>query len=296
VAVANESALSFYFWFNNSGLRKLIQSRSTVSAKKQEKQADRDAKISQIKIFPGDLTIDLNDRVKFNAIAIDASGNTIGGVKVNWNARGATSDRHIPISARGDFEADRAGTFTVTAEARGKSAEVTVIVRPGVRRDLSVQPTSIRPVSSRDVPAVKKISTNRSPSKNEANNPARNPVLLAKAKRAHASKRTIAAASMPFLGDVGWDDTNYWSADKPENRVGGPLGTAADGGAGSGNFQFAAPIVSLPGRGINISLGLAYNSRLWNKAGSQISYDTDRGWPAPGFSLGFGKLLGMGVY
>ncbi len=71
---------------------------------------------------------------------------------------------------------------------------------------------------------------------------------------------------------------------------------AADGGAGSENFQLAAPILSLPGRGINISLGVVYNSRLWNKAGNQISFDNDRGWPAPGFSLGFGKLLGMGVY
>src|SRR5207249_3665394 len=142
--------------------------------------------------------------------------------------------------------------------------------------------------------------TNRSPSKNESNRKASataNPTLMAKAKRAHVARKTSAGASAPlFLGDGGWDDTNYWSADKPENRVGDPPGAAADGGAGSGNFQFAAPILSLPGRGINISLGLAYNSRLWNKAGSQVSYDNDRGWPAPGFSLGFGKLLGMGVY
>ena len=99
---------------------------------------------------------------------------------------------------------------------------------------------------------------------------------------------------MPFLPGDGWDDTNYWSADDPGNGIGNPPGGAMDGGAGSGNFQFAAPVLGLPGRGIDISLGLAYNSRLWNKAGSQISYDIDRSWPAPGFSLGFGKLFGMG--
>jgi RHS repeat-associated protein len=104
------------------------------------------------------------------------------------------------------------------------------------------------------------------------------------------------AAPAPRLPEEGWGDGNYWSADDPGNRVGDPPGEPMDEGAGSGNFQLAAPVLGLPGRGIDISLGLAYNSRLWNKAGSQISFDNDRGWPAPGFSLGFGKLLGMGVY
>lgn len=63
VALANESALSFYFWFHNRGLRKLIQGQSAPKAKSQEKQSTRDAKISRIQIFPSDLTIDLNDRV-----------------------------------------------------------------------------------------------------------------------------------------------------------------------------------------------------------------------------------------
>jgi hypothetical protein len=100
---------------------------------------------------------------------------------------------------------------------------------------------------------------------------------------------------MPLLPADGWGDSNYWSADDPGNGVGDPPGGPMDEGVGSGNFQIVAPVAGLSGRGIDISLGLAYNSRLWNKAGNQISFDNDRGWPAPGFSLGFGKLLGMGV-
>lgn len=65
------------------------------------------------------------------------------------------------------------------------------------------------------------------------------------------------------------------------------------GGSGSSNFQFAAPIYSSTARGINVSLGAAYNSRLWNKAVSQITYDIDRDWPAPGWALGFGKIMWM---
>jgi YD repeat-containing protein len=90
--------------------------------------------------------------------------------------------------------------------------------------------------------------------------------------------------------------SNYWSADDPGNRRGDPPGQPVDNGAGAGNFQFGSPILGLLGRGIDISLGLTYNSRLWNKAGSQINFDVDRDWPAPGWSLGFGKLVGMGVY
>src|SRR5436305_8747169 len=63
VALANESAVGFYFWFNNSGVRKLLlQSQRVGAAKKPEKQSDRDAKIVQIKIFPGSLTVDLDDK------------------------------------------------------------------------------------------------------------------------------------------------------------------------------------------------------------------------------------------
>jgi len=99
---------------------------------------------------------------------------------------------------------------------------------------------------------------------------------------------------MPLPGD-GWDGSNYWSADDPGNTRGNPPGGAQDNGAGSGNFQIAAPVLALPGRGIDIGLGLAYNSRVWNKAAPKITFDIDRDWPAPGWSLGFGKIVGMGV-
>jgi len=300
VALANESALSFYFWFNNSGIRKLVQGRSTAKAKPQEKQATRDAKISWIQIFPGDTTVDVSDRIKFTALAFDADNNPIGGIKVKWAAQGAASDRHVPISPRGDFEADRPGTFTVTAEARGRTAQVTVVVRPSLKRDLNLPITNTRQVSSREVPARIGMNQSGAPNKTTArlNTVRRTNSLPTSTKRSHAAEtmKAVNPEPLPQGGDGGWDGTNYWSAGEPENRVGDPPGTSVDGGAGSGNFQFAAPVLSLPGRGINISLGLAYNSRLWNKAGSQISYDNDRGWPAPGFSLGFGKLLGMGIY
>ena len=64
------------------------------------------------------------------------------------------------------------------------------------------------------------------------------------------------------------------------------------GGSGenplSRNFNWTLPLVALPGRaGLDLSLKLSYNSLVWTKSGSYISFDDDRGFPGPGFRLGF---------
>ncbi len=69
----------------------------------------------------------------------------------------------------------------------------------------------------------------------------------------------------------------------PLNRTGGggedPL---------SRNYNWSIPLVSLPGRaGLDLGLSLSYNSLVWTKSGSYISFDDDGGFPSPGFSLGF---------
>jgi YD repeat-containing protein len=69
----------------------------------------------------------------------------------------------------------------------------------------------------------------------------------------------------------------------PMNRTGGagenPL---------SRNFNWSVPLVGLPGRaGLDLGLSLSYNSLVWTKSGTNISFDDDRGFPSPGFRLGF---------
>ena len=53
------------------------------------------------------------------------------------------------------------------------------------------------------------------------------------------------------------------------------------------------PVLSLPGRGSKLELNLVYNSRVWNKdkAHNEMVFNIDRDWPAPGWSLGFGKMV-----
>ncbi|MCZ7571577.1 MAG: hypothetical protein M5U01_23765 [Ardenticatenaceae bacterium] len=116
------------------------------------------------------------------------------------------------------------------------------------------------------------------------------------------------ALSLPEDGP-GWDDSNYATAFDPVNRRGrNPVYSALppqislgvrrqslgqDQAAGSGNFRFTVPIVSLPGRGMDLNLALHYGSRLWHRAGNEIIYDIDFDWPAPGWSLGFGRMVRM---
>jgi RHS repeat-associated protein len=109
--------------------------------------------------------------------------------------------------------------------------------------------------------------------------------------------------------DPNWNNGNYPTADDPglrPNYTGGdppfyidpirePINEPISGtdGPGSGSFSFSAPVISLGGRGMDVNLALSYNSLLWHKAGNVISYDIDKGNVAPGWNIGFGKLMDM---
>jgi YD repeat-containing protein len=85
------------------------------------------------------------------------------------------------------------------------------------------------------------------------------------------------AGGGPSFGDVANSRLD------PANQTGGggenPL---------SRNFNWNLPVVGLSGRaGLDLSLNLAYNSLVWTKSGSYISFDDDNGFPSPGFRLGF---------
>src|SRR5262249_38979759 len=103
---------------------------------------------------------------------------------------------------------------------------------------------------------------------------------------------------------TGGDDSNDFLYDElytvPANIVGAPPNRAMDSsriGAvlpeGS-NFEFSVPIETLPGRGLPLSMGLAYNSRLWAKHGSAITFNAVNTWPYVGFTLSFGRIVTYG--
>jgi YD repeat-containing protein len=289
IAAANDCSISFAFWFRASGLGKMMQGRGPNPGA-QEKQQDRNTIVNRIQIYPGDLTLHFEDRIHLAAVAYDVDGNAVGGVNIRWRTQTIGGNFLARISRTGEFEARNRGIFRVIAEGAGQRAEATITVLDGPRRPRPTDPLiSVQQISSRA--QVQKVGLLQTPKRNG------NPKLKTQGSEfAHPHSGLPPAKPMPQGGGSdGWNDGNYWSADDPGNHPGNPPGSPLDGGAGSGDFELVAPIGSFPGRGINVSLGAAYHGRVWNKAGSQMTFDIDRGWPAPGWSLGFGKFLFMGM-
>jgi RHS repeat-associated protein len=295
ILLKNEAALNFVLWYHSSAFGALLQGRGLAADKRQETQTERDSRVARIEIFPKDVTVDLSSHVRFAAVAYDSDDNPLSIGRVVWSGQGDTPAKRVRISPQGEFEATTPGQFTVTARLLGQTAQTGVTVRATPRPDLNAVPIRSVRVSSRDNPSteVASVQEPNSAQKVLRKNGRRGAGIAT--RQAHASKAKALTSATPMLPNDGWDGSNYWSADDPGNSVGDSPTGPMDGGAGSGNFQFVAPIYSTAGRGVNVSLTAAYNARLWNKANNQISYDNDRGWPAPGFSLGFGKMLGLTI-
>ena len=73
----------------------------------------------------------------------------------------------------------------------------------------------------------------------------------------------------------------------------GEPGVSAQDVIGSESYNYAIPILNLPGRnGLNLNLTLYYNSHVWtlNSSSAQVTFNADRDFPSYGFQLGFGYL------
>ena len=113
------------------------------------------------------------------------------------------------------------------------------------------------------------------------------------------------------------DETNYLTAFDPGNRRGinpvysvmlssssidvhrfhkhsKPDSIQKNESAGRGSYHLSVPLVRLLGRGLDLALDLTYDSLVWHKNGNNLSFNIDNDWPAPGWSLGFGKLIRTG--
>jgi RHS repeat-associated protein len=114
-----------------------------------------------------------------------------------------------------------------------------------------------------------------------------------------------AAAPLQIL-DGGSGDATFSraAATAPNNAIGSPRFAAKESTQGAGkiknllgssNYVFAAPVLSLPGRGIATNLAMVYNSQLWSMqpgpSGNTMFFDLNKSWPAPGWTLGYGRLI-----
>ncbi|MGI8639950.1 MAG: RHS repeat-associated core domain-containing protein [Pyrinomonadaceae bacterium] len=280
------------------------------------------SQISRIEIRPGrNLTIRQGEPVNFTATAYTAQGIVIGGLKFDWTARDVGRNRNERNLANGIFSAHAPGNFVVTAKTGGYQAQVNITVEENKALNIlkkikddeanGINLDKIKKLKDKKIYKTKTISSKEDykdenkeeKSVEEYYQSDTTPEEKVKGPNAgsldaeykSSSKTSLPSTMMRPIDEDGWNNDNWWMADDPGNGIGNPPGTSPDAGAGNGNFQFSAPVIALPGRGIDLNLSLNYNSRVWSKSGSQMIFDSERGFPAPGWSLGFGKIMFMGT-
>jgi RHS repeat-associated protein len=334
--------------------------------------ADRISRVASIhSVSPEKRVGYQNETVHFTAIAANASGATVQGVKFSFESSDVSK---LVIDESGMALLKNPGQPWVTVRAGGAQARVPVLIRPGQRpaqsntqfdsdqsglstsgattgmygRPAVAAPDSLAELSSLGEAPLRASGAARAgrPYTADHNSAAKNraaiwsavtrhrfgsPLSKESADRSAHSKESLPPAapaldastssasrvpsiSPPSLGSSGppalqapcpaaYDSSDFgydelWS--QPANQVGAPpnrpiepmkIGTVLPE---QNNFNLAIPIYGLSGRGLGAGLTLHYNSRVWSKHGTAITYNPINGWPFVGFSLGFGRIFTYG--
>jgi YD repeat-containing protein len=255
-------------------------------------KSEREAKVAKLELNV-ETKLELKSRQRFllSAIPVDLEGNAIQGLAAAWES---SSKEIVFVRKNGEALAGKPGVATLTATAGSKQSIITVQVVEGTKEPFG--------------------GKKRNDSKRGAQ-----PQALARMrrpKRAHSvSKIASIPGVMPFMRDPSVDplpDNETNSLYQPNNLIGTPPGKKRPGAmsaasalaiteSGNRNFTFGLPVVALPGRSIDVSLALIYNSLVWNKStnpsdsSTWMTYDVDSGYPAQGFRLGYGQIEDQGT-
>ncbi len=244
------------------------------------------SRLNNIAILPGNMTVHQGEALNLSAVGYTSGGDTVSGLKFKWTVQDVDRKRKVEPLPNGSMMAALPGTFLVTAEADGIQAQATITV-----------------VENKALMMLRKIQSEEAQGRSanatkikEAGQYSQNEISSASTyeKESSLTKPEEGSTTQRPADEQGWGGGNWWTADDPGNQTGNPPGNSPQASAGNGNFQLVAPVSSLTGRGLDVNLSLTYNSRLWSKSGNQMSYDSDRGFPAPGWSFGFGKMMNMG--
>jgi hypothetical protein len=121
-----------------------------------------------------------------------------------------------------------------------------------------------------------------------------------KKRRGIRGMRLLASFSPP--SSVPYSATDYAARASRANSTGmtalasyaSPASCPLKANLFSQDIEFTAPVTSLPGRaGLGLNVTLAYNSKVWIESGTTMFFDGDKGFPAPGWRLGFGRIDGQ---
>lgn len=257
------------------------------------------------------LTLRSHEPVQLAASPLDSDGNVVQGLAAKWTS----SNREVVfVDKAGRAMGGRQGTAIVTATVGTAHQNVRVTVVEGTFRNKKTVDSrraathNDLELKSSQLARLTKLTKSTRASESESHH-VRTSLLSRRNSRIPVSLNSTALIRDP--NDDPLPDNETSSLYDPTNTVGKPRGklrpggktvTVATGGTETGNknFSFGIPIVSLPGRGIDVSLSLVYNSLLYHKSvdpsdsSTQLTYDTDSGYPAPGFRLGYGQLEDQG--
>ena len=260
---------------------------------------EREALVASLDVNPAErVVLQSRQSLIFTAIPLDAAGNAIHGLRPTWTS---SNKQVLFIRPNGDAVAGKPGETVVMAQAGNKQTVVRVTVTEGTREPFGGKKK--RDSTRADSQAAARNSNSLTAQK-----------LSPRRKRAHAISKLAGLRSvMPFMRDPNDDplpDNETSSLYSPNNLIGTPPGKKKPGAltaasaipsteSGNRNYNFGLPVVDLPGRGIDVSLSLIYNSLLWHKSTASggatwMTYDVDSGYPAQGFRLGFGQIEDQG--
>ncbi|MCU1264914.1 MAG: repeat-associated core domain protein [Acidobacteria bacterium] len=281
----------------NRGMPEAPPSSTSASPRRAHTKVEREGKVSRLELNTKDnVELRSGQHMLFAAIPFDVEGSAIHGLAADWES---TDPQVVTISRKGEAVAGVPGVAHITATAGAKNEKVKITVGPPIASPAEATETgkeiktnrARRTAPNADAAHVSKTSSGSAES--------------IRRFRQYAHRRTLTASGTPQ--GQGRDPDAFYSA---RNSVGTPPNKTTPGAQsraaategteapGSSNFSFSVPIVNLPGRGLNIDLSAFYNSRIWNRADylhTTISYDVDQGWPAPGFTLGYGHLRWQGT-
>lgn len=247
--------------------------------------ADRISKVSNISISPPKIVGYQNETVIFNALSSDLSGKRVQGPRFSWES---SDGEKLQIDGSGRATLLDPGLVQVICRAGQIESRAWVLIRSGERPP---QTDAEREADQRSLSSDGSTtggSTGASTSVVDSLFETISPTVLAQ------GSCTVATGGDD--SDFGYDE--LWS--EPRNLTGSPRNRALEptrigsvNPEGS-NFSTAIPIYGLGGRGIGTSLILHYNSRVWSRHGSAVTFNATQGWPFAGFSLGFGRIFTYG--
>ncbi|MEK6304510.1 MAG: RHS repeat-associated core domain-containing protein [Acidobacteriota bacterium] len=246
------------------------------SRPQRETLTDRVSRVARIRISPRRFVAYQGQSQTFGAVPANLRDQTVQGVKFSWES---SDPDKVQIDDVGRATFLQPGMARITCRAGTAQASVPVLVRAGRRPRQSDAEwwADQQSLSETATPTGSSGSTGSAG-------------LLA----GLIDKLVpTAEAQTSWPDDFGYDE--LWS--EPRNLVGSPRNRVVEAtriGAvlpeGS-NFEFAVPLVGLGGRGVGTNLTLFYNSRVWSRRNNAVAFDAISGWPGPGFSLGFGRVV-----